>query len=83
MADTIAEIQSQVEELKHLYDPANLEESEAEREARLADGKSLTDSAMKAQGLLRKIDRMIEGIADALPEEEIPPANDGETISAV
>lgn len=83
MADTIAEIQNQVEELKHLYDPANLEESEAERDARLADGKSVTDSAMKAQGLLRKIDRMIEGIADALPEEEVPPASDGETVSAV
>ena len=83
MADTITEIQGQIAELKHLYDPANLEESDAEREARLADGKSLTASAIRAQILLRKIDRMIEGIADALPAEEVSPAGDGETVSAV
>lgn len=83
MADTIAEIQEQVEELKHLYDPANLQESEAEREARLADGNSLTASAIKAQGLLRKIDRMIEGISDALPAETVPAAGNREAVSAV
>lgn len=83
MADTISEIQEQIAELKHLYDPVNLQESDAEREARLADGDSLTASAIKAQGLLRKIDRMIEGISDAIPAQAVPAADSGETVSAV
>lgn len=83
MADTILEIQEQVAELKHLYDPANLQESEAERDARLNDGRSVTTSAIKAQGLLRKIDRMIEGISDALPAEAVPAAGDREAVSTV
>lgn len=81
MADTLEEIKTQVSELQLLYD--GMEESSSEREARLETGKSVTGTVVKAQTLLKRMEKKISGVVDEVYEEEIQEPGSGETISAV
>lgn len=76
LADTVAEIQGQVSELKRLYESESPEEKDARLDGKIGVG-------VKAQSLFRRIDKTIGGAADALPAEEVSSADSGASVSTV